>query len=42
MIVPSYHYMIGPLSAFLAEVERRGLSGVRPVARGHSLPLPLP
>lgn len=37
-----YALMRSPLSAFLAEVERRGIEGVRPVARGQSLPLPPP
>ncbi len=37
-----YAVMRSPLSAFLAEVERRGLQGVRLVERGQSLPLPPP
>ena len=44
--VPVHHDDYGvfrsPLRDFLAEVERRGLSGVRPVARGETVPLPLP
>ncbi len=43
--VPIHHDDYGvfrsPLGDFLAEVERRGLSGVRPVARGETVPLPL-
>ncbi len=35
-----YGVFRSPLSDFLAEVERRGLTGVRPVARGESLLLP--
>ena len=42
--VPIHHDDYGvfrsPLSDFLAEVERRGLTGVRPLARGESLFLP--
>ena len=37
-----YGVFRSPLSDFLAEVERRGLSGVRTVERGQTLPLPLP
>ncbi len=37
-----YRVFRSPLSDFLAEVERRGLPGVRPVARGATLPLPPP
>ena len=44
--VPIHHDDYGVfrsrLSDFLAEVERRGLEGVRPVARGETVPLPLP
>ena len=44
--VPVHHDDYGvfrsPLSDFLAEVERRGLPGVRPVARGETVPLPVP
>ena len=44
--VPVHHDDYGvfrsPLSDFLAEVQRRGLTGVRPVARGETVPLPLP
>jgi len=36
-----YRVFRSPLADFLAEVERRGLSGVRPVERGQTLPLPL-
>ena len=35
-----YGVFTSPLSDFLAEVERRGLTGVRPIARGGRLPLP--
>ena len=35
-----YGVFTSPLSEFLAEVERRGLTGVRPVARGGTLTLP--
>ena len=35
-----YGVFTSPLSAFVAEVERRGLPGVRPVARGETLSLP--
>ena len=35
-----YGVFTSPLSDFLAEVERRGLPGVRPLARGESLELP--
>jgi L-ascorbate metabolism protein UlaG (beta-lactamase superfamily) len=42
--VPIHHDDYGvftsPLSDFLAEVERRGLTGVRPLARGGTLTLP--
>ncbi len=37
-----YGVFRSPLSDFLAEVERRGLPGVRPVGRGETVPLPLP
>ena len=37
-----YGVFRSPLSDFLAEAERRGLSGVRPVRRGETVPLPLP
>ncbi len=37
-----YGVFRSPLADFLAEVERRGLPGVRPVARGETVPLPLP
>lgn len=44
--VPVHHDDYGvstsPLSDFLAEVERRGLPGVRPVEPGQVLPLPPP
>jgi len=36
-----YRVFRSPLADFLAEVERRGLPGVRPVERGQTLPLPL-
>jgi L-ascorbate metabolism protein UlaG (beta-lactamase superfamily) len=35
-----YGVFSSPLSAFLAETERRGLAGVRPLARGETLSLP--
>ena len=35
-----YGVFTSPLSDFLAEVERRGLTGVRPLARGGTLSLP--
>jgi L-ascorbate metabolism protein UlaG (beta-lactamase superfamily) len=35
-----YGVFTSPLSDFLAQVERRGLSGVRPIERGESMPLP--
>ena len=35
-----YGVFTSPLSDFLAEVERRGITGVRPVARGEALLLP--
>ena len=35
-----YGVFTSPLSDFLAEVERRGLTGVRPLARGGTLALP--
>jgi L-ascorbate metabolism protein UlaG (beta-lactamase superfamily) len=35
-----YGVFTSPLSAFLAEVERRGLTGVRPLERGQVLTLP--
>ena len=42
--VPVHHDDYGvfrsPLSDFLAEVERRGLTGVRPLRRGEQLLLP--
>jgi L-ascorbate metabolism protein UlaG (beta-lactamase superfamily) len=37
-----YGVFHSPLSEFLDEVERRGLTGVRPLARGESLLLPPP
>ena len=37
-----YAVFVSPVEDFLAEVSRRGLPGVRPVARGGSLPLPPP
>ena len=37
-----YGVFTSPLSAFLAEVERRGLTGVRPLERGQVLALPPP
>jgi L-ascorbate metabolism protein UlaG (beta-lactamase superfamily) len=37
-----YGVFKSPLSDFLAEVERRGLPGVRPVARGETIRLPPP
>ena len=44
--VPVHHDDYGvfrsPLQDFLDEVQRRGLPGVRPVARGETVPLPLP
>ncbi|HEU0102332.1 MAG TPA: MBL fold metallo-hydrolase [Mycobacteriales bacterium] len=44
--VPVHHDDYGvfasPRSEFLAECARRGLSGVRPVERGETVPLPLP
>ena len=44
--VPVHHDDYGvfasPRSEFLDEVRRRGLSGVRPVERGETVPLPLP
>jgi L-ascorbate metabolism protein UlaG (beta-lactamase superfamily) len=44
-VVPVHHGDYGvfasPLSDFLDEVDRRGLSGVRPLARGEVLPLPV-
>jgi len=36
-----YRVFRSPLADFLSEAERRGLSGVRPVQRGQTLPLPL-
>ncbi len=36
-----YDVFRSPLSEFLDEVSRRGLTGVRPVARGEVLPLPV-
>ena len=38
--VDDYGVFTSPLSAFLAEVERRGLTGVRPLERGQVLSLP--
>jgi L-ascorbate metabolism protein UlaG (beta-lactamase superfamily) len=35
-----YGVFTSPLSAFLAEVERRGLTGVHPLERGQVLALP--
>ena len=44
-LVPVHHDDYGvfrsPLQDFLDEVERRGLTGVRPVRRGERLPLPV-
>jgi L-ascorbate metabolism protein UlaG (beta-lactamase superfamily) len=37
-----YGVFASPVEDFLAEVARRGLPGVRPVARGESVPLPPP
>ena len=37
-----YGVFRSPLRDFLAEVERRGLPGVRSVARGETVPLPVP
>jgi L-ascorbate metabolism protein UlaG (beta-lactamase superfamily) len=43
--VPIHHGDYGvfadPVDTFLREVERRGLPGVRPLARGQTVPLPL-
>jgi len=37
-----YGVFTSPRGAFLAEVDRRGLTGVRAVDRGETVPLPLP
>jgi L-ascorbate metabolism protein UlaG (beta-lactamase superfamily) len=37
-----YTVLTGPVETFLADAERRGLTGVTPVERGVPVPLPLP